>query len=182
MTNTRKGLSRSDLRTLTLSALGAALEFYDFIIFVFFTAAIAVLFFPPDMPEWLRVAQTFGIFAAGYLIRPLGGIAMAHFGDLETLLARVDEVPFLRLRGARQTAARLREHAAQARLCRQLTTIALDAPLGAAIVPFHRGVADAGQLGALCERLRFGPLTRRRLQMAAGLDALPGTLPDAAAW
>lgn len=82
MTNTRKGLSRSDLRTLTLSALGAALEFYDFIIFVFFTAAIAALFFPSDMPEWLRVAQTFGIFAAGYLIRPLGGIAMAHFGDL----------------------------------------------------------------------------------------------------
>ena len=107
---------------------------------------------------------------------------LAHFGDLETLLARVDEVPFLRLRGARQTAARLREHAAQARLCRQLTTIALDAPLGAAIVPFHRGVADAGQLGVLCERLRFGPLTRRRLQMAAGLDALPGTLPDAAAY
>src|SRR5690625_1029271 len=82
MTNTRKGLSRNDLRTLTLSALGAALEFYDFIIFVFFTAAIATLFFPPDMPEWLRVVQTFGIFAAGYLIRPLGGIAMAHFGDL----------------------------------------------------------------------------------------------------
>jgi MFS family permease len=26
--------------------------------------------------------QTFGIFAAGYLIRPLGGIVLAHFGDL----------------------------------------------------------------------------------------------------
>ena len=26
--------------------------------------------------------QTFGIFAAGYLVRPLGGIVMAHFGDL----------------------------------------------------------------------------------------------------
>ena len=26
--------------------------------------------------------QTFGIFAAGYLARPLGGIIMAHFGDL----------------------------------------------------------------------------------------------------
>ncbi|MDA6076304.1 MFS transporter [Edwardsiella anguillarum] len=37
--------------------------------------------FPPDMPEWLRLVQTFGIFAAGYLARPLGGIIMAHFGD-----------------------------------------------------------------------------------------------------
>ncbi|MEQ1556159.1 MAG: MFS transporter, partial [Gallionella sp.] len=35
-----------------------------------------------DMPEWLRQLQTFGIFAAGYLARPLGGIVMAHFGDL----------------------------------------------------------------------------------------------------
>ena len=46
-------LSRRDLRTLMLAALGGALEFYDFIIFVFFTTIIAQLFFPPDMPEWL---------------------------------------------------------------------------------------------------------------------------------
>jgi len=75
-------LSRNDYRTLMLAALGGTLEFYDFVIFVFFAAVIAQLFFPPDMPEWLRQMQTFGIFAAGYLARPLGGIVMAHFGDL----------------------------------------------------------------------------------------------------
>ena len=75
-------LKRSDYRTLTLAALGGTLEFYDFIIFVFFAGAIGQLFFPPDMPDWLRQVQTFGIFAAGYFARPLGGIIMAHFGDL----------------------------------------------------------------------------------------------------
>ena len=75
-------LNRSDYKTLSLSALGGALEFYDFIIFVFFAAVVGKLFFPADMPEWLRQFQTFGIFAAGYLARPLGGIIMAHFGDL----------------------------------------------------------------------------------------------------
>ncbi|MDO8311458.1 MAG: MFS transporter [Sideroxyarcus sp.] len=75
-------LNRNDYRTLTLAALGGALEFYDFIIFIFFAVAISQLFFPPDMPDWLRQTQTFGIFAAGYLARPLGGIIMAHFGDL----------------------------------------------------------------------------------------------------
>ncbi|KAF1025347.1 MAG: Proline/betaine transporter [Pseudomonas sp.] len=75
-------LTRNDYKTLSLSALGSALEFYDFIIFVFFAAVVGKLFFPPDMPEWMRLVQTFGIFAAGYLIRPLGGIVMAHFGDL----------------------------------------------------------------------------------------------------
>ncbi|WP_380826523.1 MULTISPECIES: MFS transporter [Serratia] len=75
-------LNRQDYKTLTLAALGGALEFYDFIIFVFFAAVVGDLFFPADMPEWLRLVQTFGIFAAGYLARPLGGIVMAHFGDL----------------------------------------------------------------------------------------------------
>jgi MFS family permease len=75
-------LKSSDYRTLSLAALGGALEFYDFIIFVFFAVVIGKLFFPPDMPDWLRQVQTFGIFAAGYLARPLGGIVMAHFGDL----------------------------------------------------------------------------------------------------
>jgi MFS family permease len=75
-------LTRQDLRTLILAALGGALEFYDFIIYVFFAVVIGKLFFPLDMPEWLRLIQTFGIFAAGYLARPLGGIVMAHFGDL----------------------------------------------------------------------------------------------------
>lgn len=75
-------LNRQDYKTLSLAALGGALEFYDFIIFVFFAVVIGELFFPANIPEWLRQFQTFGIFAAGYLARPLGGIIMAHFGDL----------------------------------------------------------------------------------------------------
>ncbi|WP_051748331.1 MFS transporter [Nevskia soli] len=74
-------LNRGDAKTLVLSALGGALEFYDFIIYVFFAVVIGKLFFPADMPDWLRQLQTYGIFAAGYLARPLGGIVMAHFGD-----------------------------------------------------------------------------------------------------
>lgn len=75
-------LSRQDMKTLSLSALGGALEFYDFIVFVFFAAVLSKLFFPPDVSDWVRQLQTYGIFAAGYLARPLGGIVMAHFGDL----------------------------------------------------------------------------------------------------
>jgi MFS family permease len=36
----------------------------------------------PDICEELRQFQTFGIFAAGYLARPLGGVLMGHAGDL----------------------------------------------------------------------------------------------------
>jgi len=74
-------LRAAEIRTLGLASLGGALEFYDFVIFVFFTGAIATLFFPPSLPGWVRELQSFGIFAAGYLARPVGGIVMAHFGD-----------------------------------------------------------------------------------------------------
>jgi len=78
----QRNLNIQDYKTLALASLGGALEFYDFIIFVFFSLVIGHLFFPPDMPTWLSQIQTFGIFAAGYLIRPFGGIVMAHCGDL----------------------------------------------------------------------------------------------------
>ncbi len=85
MSPSARPLNRQDYKTLTLAALGGALEFYDFIIFVFFAAVVGELFFPADIPEWLRQVQTFGIFAAGYLARPLGGIV----APLLLLLMRV---------------------------------------------------------------------------------------------
>jgi MFS family permease len=75
-------LTFKEVRVLALASLGGALEFYDFVIFVFFTSVISRLFFSASLPEWMRETQTFGIFAAGYLARPLGGIVMAHFGDI----------------------------------------------------------------------------------------------------
>jgi MFS family permease len=75
-------LTARDYKTLWLATLGGVLEFYDFIIFVFFANTIGNLFFPPGIPDWVRQFQTFGIFAVGYLVRPLGGIIMAHAGDL----------------------------------------------------------------------------------------------------
>ena len=78
----QRPFNRSDAKTLALSALGGALEFYDFVVFVFFTQALSQLFFPAGTAPWLSQLQVYGIFAAGYLARPLGGIVMAHFGDL----------------------------------------------------------------------------------------------------
>src|SRR5580698_316877 len=74
-------MTRTEIRTLSLASLGGALEFYDFVVFVFFTAVIGKVFFAASLPDWVRQTQTFGIFAAGYLARPLGGVVMAHFGD-----------------------------------------------------------------------------------------------------
>lgn len=79
--NLQTPLTATEVRIMTLASLGGALEFYDFVIFVFFTSTIGKLFFAADLPDWLRQTETFGLFAAGYFARPLGGIIIAHFGD-----------------------------------------------------------------------------------------------------
>lgn len=76
-----KTLDKREIRILGLSSLGGTLEFYDFIIFVFFANYISTNFFPKDLSAFWQMFNTYGIFAAGYLARPLGGIVMAHFGD-----------------------------------------------------------------------------------------------------
>lgn len=73
---------REQFKALGIASLGGMLEYFEFIIFVFLTPQISAHFSSPDMPEWLRVMQTLGIFAAGFLIRPIGGILMAQLGDL----------------------------------------------------------------------------------------------------
>jgi 5'-3' exonuclease len=88
---------------------------------------------------------------------------LSHFGNLDALLERIDEVAFLRLRGAASCAARLREHAEQARLYRQLTRIALDAPIDPTAAALQRLPGDSDRLLQLCEQLRLGPLTRNRM-------------------
>ena len=95
-------------------------------------------------------------------------ILLAHFQSLDALLARIDEVPFLRLRGAAGMATRLREQREHALLWRQLTTIALDAPLPEG--GFARGRGDGEELASLSDWMGFGPLTRKRLADAAGLS------------
>jgi MFS family permease len=77
----QRPLDRGDAKTLILSALGGALEFYDFVIFAYFAKTLGHLFFPPGTSDWVAQLQAFSIFAVGYLARPLGGIVMAHFGD-----------------------------------------------------------------------------------------------------
>ena len=89
---------------------------------------------------------------------------LVHFGSLDALLDRIDEVAFLRIRGAASCAAKLREHAESARLYRRLTRIALDAPIPTGAEALRRQTGAADQVEALCEQLRFGPLTRTRLK------------------
>tara|TARA_B100001248_G_scaffold261923_1_gene254993 strand:+ start:18431 stop:19786 length:1356 start_codon:yes stop_codon:yes gene_type:complete len=74
-------LTRDDVKVMALSSLGGALEFYDFVIYVFFARIISELFFGAAASSFVALMESFAVFAIGYLFRPLGGIIFSHFGD-----------------------------------------------------------------------------------------------------
>jgi len=64
------------------SWVGTTLEYYDFA--VYGTAAALVLnqlFFPPELPEGVRVLLSMMTLAVGYVVRPLGAFILGPLGD-----------------------------------------------------------------------------------------------------
>lgn len=73
--------SSSTLRRVTTSAaLGQFVEWYDFVIYAYSAVIIAKLFFPSEDPV-AGVLAVFGVYAVGFLMRPLGGIVFGLLGD-----------------------------------------------------------------------------------------------------
>ena len=77
----RAGQGRREARNLGLASLGAVLEYFDFQVYVFVAVAISGEFFPKDASAALKNLQVFGIYAIGYLVRPVAGMIIAHFAD-----------------------------------------------------------------------------------------------------
>lgn len=73
-------MSKSLTRTVVTSMIGNLFEFYDFILFGYFASIIGKLFFPADHPT-TELISAFGLFAAGFIFRPLGGIIFGYIGD-----------------------------------------------------------------------------------------------------
>ena len=61
-------------------AIGSVLEWYDFAVFGFLAPIMSPLFFP-DTDPIVGLIQTYGVFAAGYMMRPLGGVLFGYIAD-----------------------------------------------------------------------------------------------------
>lgn len=60
--------------------IGNVVEWYDFALYGYLAGIIAPVFFPPENPTAGLIA-TYGIFAAGFMMRPLGAAIFGWFGD-----------------------------------------------------------------------------------------------------
>ncbi|MEB3308197.1 MAG: MFS transporter [Cyanobacteriota bacterium] len=75
-------LTAAQRRAATLAALlGNALEWYDFAVYGYVATPLSQAFYPADNPG-LQTMAAFGVFAAGYLMRPVGSLILGPVGDL----------------------------------------------------------------------------------------------------
>jgi len=70
-------------KTSILSGLvGNVMEWYDFALYGYMVPIISQLFFP-NQNNLTSVMSTFAVFAAGFIMRPIGGIILGRLGDIK---------------------------------------------------------------------------------------------------
>ena len=67
-------------RVIAAGMVGNVLERYDFAIYGYFATAIGRHFFPHE-DAVAQLLSAFGVFALGYVMRPVGGALIGHIGD-----------------------------------------------------------------------------------------------------
>ncbi|MFM7084573.1 MAG: MFS transporter [Hyphomicrobium sp.] len=68
------------VKQILAAVIGNALEWYDFIVFGFFSTILAPLFFPSH-DEHASLMLVFATFGAGFFTRPLGGVILGIIAD-----------------------------------------------------------------------------------------------------
>jgi MHS family proline/betaine transporter-like MFS transporter len=79
-TSVSQAPSTSMSRVVAAGVIGNVLEWYDFAIYGYFATSIGRQFFPHE-DAVAQLLSAFGIFALGYMMRPVGGVLIGHIGD-----------------------------------------------------------------------------------------------------
>ena len=80
MSDRKRTASGGTARAVAAGAIGNILEWYDFAIYGYFAAAIGRTYFPNQDPV-AQVLSAFGVFAVGFLMRPIGGALIGRIAD-----------------------------------------------------------------------------------------------------
>lgn len=76
-------MSSKDKNIVLYVCFSSAVVFFDFLIYLYLAETISTVFFPANIDSRINELQGLGLFAVGYLARPLGGIIFGRFGDIK---------------------------------------------------------------------------------------------------
>lgn len=142
-------------RVVAASFIGNFVEWFDYAIYGYLAATIAVVFFPESDPQTALLA-TFALFAISFFVRPLGGFVWGHLGDklgrrtalsLSILIMSVSTFCIALIPG--------------------YATIGIFAPVLLLVVRIVQGFSAAGEYaGASAFLVEYAPANRRGLYAA----------------
>lgn len=146
-------LSSQRRRVLGASFIGTAIEWYDFFIY---GAAASLIFGPQYFPTSDPLTGTlaaFATFAVGFIARPIGGVAMGHYGD-RLGRKRMLIISMMLMGGATVLIGVLPTYA----------TIGIAAPVLLVTLRFVQGFGVGGEWGgAVLMAVEYAPAHRRAL-------------------
>lgn len=67
-------------KVVVAGMIGNGLEWYDYALYGHFAVLISQLYFPSD-DKFISLIATFGVYAAGFIMRPLGAVLFGIIGD-----------------------------------------------------------------------------------------------------
>ncbi len=73
-------MQASEKKSLLAGLYGNALEWYDFMLYASFAPLFSTFFFKSENP-FVSLIATFGVFAIGFFMRPIGGALLGLIGD-----------------------------------------------------------------------------------------------------
>lgn len=73
-------MSSLSKRHVFFASASTIVEWYDFMLFAYLTPIIAHIFFP-EVSKYTAILMTFGVFAAGFFMGPIGSVVLGSFGD-----------------------------------------------------------------------------------------------------
>jgi MFS transporter, MHS family, proline/betaine transporter len=166
-----------------VAVFGTFIEYYDFSVYGYVAATLAIVFFPSDDPA-IGLLNTLLVFGSAFLVRPLGAIFFGWLGDRHG--RRISLVASITLMGAAAALTGLLPGYAQ---------IGVLAPILLVILRMLQGFSTGGEIGGAASYIREWASPDRRSfyisfipgvaqlgkGLAAGMAAITASLlPEAA--
>jgi metabolite-proton symporter len=76
-----RGHRRQLRRAVLASTIGTAIEWYDFFLYSTVTGLVFARLYFPHADPFVGTLEAFGVYAVGFLARPIGAAIFGHYGD-----------------------------------------------------------------------------------------------------
>ena len=138
-----------------VAVFGTFIEYYDFSIYGYVAATIAMVFFPKADPM-VNLLNTLAVFGLAFLIRPVGAWFFGHLGDKKG--RRTSLIASITLMGVASTIMGLLPG---------YGTIGVMAPVLLVLMRMMQGFSTGGEIGGAASYIReWAPPNRRALYIA----------------